>query len=123
MQRLNYIGSKFQLLEWLESNILKATGWDSFKDKQIADLFSGTGIVSWNFRNKGSITFTNDAELYSSIISHAVSISSYTQRIAEIITTINNHILEDRHKNTPGFITQHYSPYNDCERMFFTESR
>lgn len=35
------------------------------------DLFAGTGVVSHHFRNLGCCIISNDAELYSSIITHA----------------------------------------------------
>ena len=39
MHRLNYIGSKFQLLDWITSNMKEKTGWDSFAGKIIGDVF------------------------------------------------------------------------------------
>ena len=48
--RLNYIGSKFKLLEWITNNMKEKTGWPSFANKIIGDLFAGTGIVSYHFR-------------------------------------------------------------------------
>jgi len=35
--RLNYIGSKFKLLEWITNNIKEKTGWNSFENKIIGD--------------------------------------------------------------------------------------
>jgi adenine-specific DNA methylase len=54
IKRLNYIGSKFQLLDWITQHILEHTKWTSFEDKIIADLFAGTGVVSYHFRNLNS---------------------------------------------------------------------
>ena len=33
IQRLNYIGSKYQLLDWVTDFIKEKTGFDSFKNK------------------------------------------------------------------------------------------
>jgi adenine-specific DNA-methyltransferase len=52
--RLNYIGSKFQLLDWVTSSIKEKTGFESFNDKTIADLFSGTGVCAYHFRKSGA---------------------------------------------------------------------
>ena len=75
--RLNYIGSKFKLLEWITNNIKEKTGWNSFENKIIGDLFSGTGIVSYYFRKNMAKVISNDAELYSSIITQAFTRSLY----------------------------------------------
>jgi adenine-specific DNA-methyltransferase len=121
INRLNYIGSKFQLLEWLTQNITDKTGINDFSSVKIADLFAGTGIVSYHFREKGAIVTSNDAELYSSIISSAFTKSSYTEKCKTIIADINNDISSNNsHTKTYGFITKNYSPYDKCERMFFT---
>jgi len=120
VHRLNYIGSKYQLLDWIEGRIKVTTGWKNFEDKTIADLFAGTGIVSHFFRTKGSITIANDAELYSSTIAHALSISTYTPACMNLIQKINEEIANGDHSDTVGFITDNYSPHEASERMFFT---
>ncbi len=116
--RLNYIGSKFQLLDWIEEQIKEKTGLTSFEGKLVGDLFSGTGIVSYHFRKKGSITVSNDVELYSSIITHAFALSDYNEACKSFIETIQKEL--DEGKSKVGYITRNYSPYEDCERMFFT---
>ena len=118
--RLNYIGSKFQLLDWITSNMKEKTGWDSFANKRIGDMFSGTGIVSYYFRKHLAQVISNDAELYSSIITHAFTRSIYTEICKKIIEEFQKDIEDNKHSNTIGFITTHYSPYNSCERKFFT---
>ena len=117
IQRLNYIGSKFQLLEWLTSNIQEKTGLNSFKNTKVADLFSGTGIVSYHFRTLGASIISNDAELFSSIITSAFTNSVYNDICANLIQTLNNELETGR---KVGFVTEKYSPY-DSERKFFTE--
>jgi len=118
--RLNYIGSKFQLLDWIASNMKEKTGWDSFANKRIGDMFSGTGIVSYYFRKHLAQVISNDAELYSSIITHAFTLSIYTETCKKIIEEFQKDIEESKHLSTIGFITTHYSPYDFCERKFFT---
>lgn len=119
VKRLNYIGSKFQLLEWLRETIFEQTGWASFKDKHIADLFAGTGVVSLMFASEGATMISNDAEKYSSTIVSAMIQSSYTDRCKKMIQTINEKIgVVER--CSPGFITRHYSPFERCTRQFFS---
>jgi len=120
IKRLNYIGSKFQLLDWITLNILEHTKWSSFDDKTIADLFSGTGIVSHHFRNLKSIVISNDSELYSYIITFAFTKSCFTEKCREIIVNIQQEIQEKKYIDTIGFITKHYSPFETNERKFFT---
>jgi adenine-specific DNA-methyltransferase len=118
--RLNYIGSKFQLLEWITNNIKEKTGWTSFANKIIGDLFAGTGIVSYHFRKNLARVISNDAELYSSIITHAFTRSIYTEKCKKIIDEFQTELRENKHSTTDGFITTHYSPQGSTERKFFT---
>ncbi len=118
--RLNYIGSKYQLLEWLSQQFLEKTGWESFEKKRIADLFSGTGIVSYYFRTQKAIVNSNDAEKYSSIITYAFTKSCYTDSCKAFIETIQQNLTEKKYKSTFGFITKNYSPHGTDKRMFFT---
>ena len=120
VSRLNYIGSKYQLLDWLKESMLKSTGWSSFEGKSIGDFFAGTGIVSYFFRTNGAAVVSNDAELYSSIITEALSHRVYTTNIQEIIILLNTELRDNKHSMETGFITKNYSPLPPCERMFFT---
>lgn len=113
VKRLNYIGSKYPLLDWITTTIKTKTGWDSLEGKKIGDLFGGTGVVSHHFRLLGSEVHTNDSEKYSSIICHALTKSKCTKRCLQIIEEVKN-------KKSIGYITRNYSPYESNERMFFT---
>lgn len=85
----------------------------------VADLFSGTGVVSHHFRLQGAVVYSNDAELYSSIITHAFTRSYYTDQVKSVIANINTAITSISSSDV-GFVTRHYSPYESNERMFFT---
>ena len=118
--RLNYIGSKFQLLDWITTNMKEKTGWDSFENKTIADIFAGTGIVSYHFRKNMANVISNDAELYSSIITHAFTRSVYSDVCKDVMDMLQKDIEENKYSDTIGFITTHYSPHEQNERKFFT---
>jgi adenine-specific DNA-methyltransferase len=120
VQRLNYIGSKFQLIDWLTETILAKTGWSGFAGRRIADLFSGTGIVAHHFRLLGACVLANDAELYSSIITHAFVQSCYNERCRSVIDSLQKELDEKKHNGFVGYISRNYSPVEGCERMFFT---
>lgn len=118
--RLNYIGSKFQLLDWITASIQEKTQWESLEHKVVADIFAGTGIVSYHFRKQGAIVYSNDAERYSSIIAHAFTRSTYTEMINTLMEQLQQELKDNKHETTVGYITTHYSPYDNNERMFFT---
>ncbi len=118
IKRLNYIGSKYQLLEWLQENI-ECQIETSFQGLRIADLFAGTGVVSLHFSNLGATVTSNDVEAYSSTIAKALLKSSFNKTCQEIVEEINESFLESN-EGLAGFITQNYSPYEDCRRQFFT---
>lgn len=120
IQRLNYIGSKYQLIEWLVSFMKEKTGFASFVNKRVADLFAGTGVISHHFRLQGATVYSNDAELYSSVIAHAFTRSYYTERVKDVIADMNAAAAAATAAAKPGFVTRHYSPYEGNERMFFT---
>ena len=117
IHRLNYIGSKYQLLEWLTNYMKEKTGFANFENKTVADLFAGTGVVSHHFRLQGATVYSNDAELYSAVIAHAFTRSVYTERVRQVIAEMNSLATA---ATPPGFVTRHYSPYEGNERMFFT---
>ena len=115
VQRLNYIGSKYQLTDWIIDRLTSITGWSTLRGKRMGDMFAGTGIVTWTFRTLGASTVSNDAELYSSIITRAIGTSHYTDRLERMITTLNSST-----ETRVGCITRRFSPWEGCERMFFT---
>ena len=120
--RLNYIGSKYQLLEWIESNILATTKWSSLQGKVIGDLFSGTGIVSYYFRTRGAITVANDVEPYAETITTALTLSVASSQNLELIQQLQREIEQGlQNSSRPGFITENYSPAGSAGRQFFTE--
>jgi adenine-specific DNA-methyltransferase len=94
------------------------TGFASFENKTVADLFAGTGVISHHFRLQGATVYSNDAELYSAVIAHAFTRSFYTELVRQVIAEMNS--LASAATAPPGFVTRHYSPYDGNERMFFT---
>jgi len=117
IKRLNYIGSKYQLIDWISTIISEKIG--CLKDKCIGDLFSGTGIVSYHMRQNGVKLVSNDTELYSSIITYAFARSKYTLKCKEFIEELCKDLADDLHILFCGYITTHYIPYTE-ERKFFT---
>ena len=132
-KRLNYIGSKFQLLDWITSTMNAKTGLFGGSGSSpsrpiiVADIFAGTGIVSYHFRTKyGAKVISNDAELYSSVITHAFTCSVYNEKCKSVIAMLCAELEAKRYLGGVGgvggvgFVTRNYSPYEGNERMFFT---
>lgn len=62
---MNYIGSKFSLLEFLDNSISEVTdnNFESF-----CDLFAGTSVVGSYFKKKGYKVVANDLQYYSYVL-------------------------------------------------------
>jgi len=63
--RLNYIGSKYSLLDFLEKSIDAVVQGEN---KVFCDLFAGTGAVGEHFKKKGYSIIANDSQYYSYVI-------------------------------------------------------
>jgi len=117
MQNLSYIGNKFSLLKWITNCILQETGWNSFNDKYIGDLFSGSASVTFQLRTLGARVLSNDTELFSAVLSGAAACGVYTEQVAEIIAKLNQELEEGG--AVVGYITRNYSPVGG--RKYWTE--
>lgn len=120
VQRLNYIGSKYQLLDWLHEKILEKTGFETLAGKTVVDGFAGTGIVSYFLRTKGCKVLANDAEAYSAAITRAFVSEVWSPAAQATLDRLNKDLAENKHSTTTGFMTRNYSPVEGCERKFFT---
>ena len=122
VHRLNYIGSKHRLIGWI-FDVISAKAGD-FAGRRVADLFGGTGIVSYNLRKLGAVVIGNDAELYSSVIVHAMTRSVLSADCEGFIRRMAADLVGGAYlgndTDTAGVITRYYSPHNGCQRMFFT---
>jgi adenine-specific DNA-methyltransferase len=110
--KFNYIGSKYKLLPKIIEKIEKKID-KPLTDMTIGDLFSGTAICSYNFRQLGNTVISNDYEYYGYVIARAFTKSVYTENIEKVLKVLQNA------EPTEGLITKNYSPRGD--RMFFTE--
>lgn len=66
---MNYIGSKFSLLPFLDECISEIVGNDNTNNKVFCDLFSGTATVGKFFKKKGFTVIANDLQYYSYVLS------------------------------------------------------
>ena len=63
---MNYIGSKFSILNFIDDTVKKFCKLDK-EDITFCDIFSGTGAVGKHFKKKGYNIISNDIEVYSYI--------------------------------------------------------
>lgn len=75
---LNYQGNKASLMPFISENILKYIS----PGEKICDLFAGSGSVGAYLKNRYSVV-SNDAELYSSIISSSLLNTPSTSSLIE----------------------------------------
>lgn len=64
---MNYIGSKYSLLDFIDNTIKRVVGED-MSQLVFCDLFAGTGIVGRHFKTQVSQVISNDWEYYSYIL-------------------------------------------------------
>lgn len=116
---MNYIGSKFKLLPFLQQNIestLKKHNAKSLQDSIFCDLFAGTGAVSKAFKLKVKQVISNDKEYYSFVLNQNY-IANYTPiiRADELLKTLNNTPLKK------GKIFTHYALGSGSGRQYFSD--
>jgi len=107
---LNYIGSKFSLLDFIYSTIKETA--PSLEGAVFFDLFAGTGIVGRFFKDKVKSVMANDLEYYSYVLNrHYIQ---NTKRIDFDFSALNNL------KGVEGFIYKNYCPAISG-RQYFTD--
>jgi adenine-specific DNA-methyltransferase len=116
LKKLNYIGSKHTLLNFIESTICYEMNITDFSKTKFSDVFSGTSSVGFHFRNLGcSSIFSNDIEYYSYVIASASICSNYSEKLKKLMSVI---ILES--EPFIGCVSKNYSESGDEKRMFFS---
>ena len=110
-QNINYIGSKYSLLNFLEENIRFSVG--ELTDKIFCDLFAGTNIVGIYFKDKVKQVISNDIENYSYVIARKYLSNS----------NICNNLIDELNSLTvvEGNIFNYYSENGSCKRLYFSE--
>jgi adenine-specific DNA-methyltransferase len=111
---MNYIGSKYSLLDFLQSTIEKVTGYKSGDPYVFGDLFAGTGVVGQTFKAKGCKVIANDIQHYSySLNKHLI------ENVPEMDSSLLNHF--NSLKPQEGFIYMNYCKGSGSGRNYFTD--
>ncbi|GHT34287.1 restriction endonuclease subunit M [Planctomycetales bacterium] len=130
---MNYIGSKYSLLDFLESSIKQVVD-DSCK--VFCDLFAGTGAVGTHFKKLGYQIIANDLQYYSYVVNrHYIGNHNpltFTG-LAEVVPQnflFNNPMVSvcnylSNLEGIEGFLYKNYAPTgslaNGTQRQFFTD--
>ena len=118
---MRYIGGKGQLLNVINDVISSQTSGIS----SVIDLFSGSGVVSKNFKSKGFRTISNDYLYFSYVMSKAEIELDKTPQFKDLgikdpIGYLNSLTFADSGVDIDQcFIYNNYSPVGDCKRMYF----
>lgn len=112
---MNYIGSKFKLYSFLQSNIestLQRAKAKTLQDSIFCDLFAGSGAVGKLFKTKTKQIIANDKEYYSFVlnqnyIANHIEIKGIESLFEELQSDILTPPIE-------GKIYQHYCLGNEC---------
>lgn len=110
---MNYIGSKYSLLDFLETTIENVTGYTSGDNYIFADLFAGTGIVGQTYREKGCTVLSNDIQYYSYVLN---------KHLIENTSDVDTSLLDKLNSLEPveGFIYNNYCEGSGSGRNYFT---
>ena len=111
---MNYIGSKYSLLDFIHRTISDVTGYKSGDDYIFADLFAGTGVVGASYRKEGCSVISNDIQYYSYVI-NKYFIEGSKSIDESLINSLN--LLE----NVDGFIYENYCAGSGSGRNYFTD--
>ncbi len=113
---MNYIGSKYSLLPFLESTIEDVVGTD-LHDKVFCDIFAGTGVVGRSFKPKVRKVIANDWEYYSYVLNRNY-IGNHLELDGkeELLNRLNQ--LEGA---GDGFIYRNYCKGSGSGRQYFSD--
>jgi adenine-specific DNA-methyltransferase len=125
-QLITYIGNKRALLGPIGMAIERVKRRLDKKKLRVADLFSGSGIVSRYLKAHASLIISNDIEDYATVIAHCYLRNRSTvdlQTISAIVTDINQNVMTV--PLPPGFIEELYAPRDEHhitqeDRVFYT---
>lgn len=124
---MNYIGSKYSLIDFLKESINKTL--ELYNEKKepsemiFADLFAGTGVVSGSFKKEGYSIIANDIQYYSYVITkHMIENNGNlnNERCMQLIEELNSI------EGVDGYIYKNYSYEGtngqEYRRMYFSEN-
>lgn len=113
---MNYIGSKYSLLPFLENTITDVVGED-LSNKVFCDIFAGTGVVGRAFKLKTRKIISNDWEYYSYVLNRNY-IGNHVEIEGKELFLQNLNNLEEKEN---GFIYNNYCKGSGSGRQYFSD--
>lgn len=111
---MNYIGSKYSLLDFIHKTISDVTGYKPGDVYTFADLFAGTGVVGAGYRKEGCKVISNDIQYYSYVINkYYIECSEEIDK--SLVDELNNL------SGIEGFVFNNYCMGSNCGRNYFTD--
>lgn len=111
---MNYIGSKYSLLDFLHSTIADVTGYKNDDEYIFADLFAGTGVVGASYRKSGCKVISNDIQYYSYVLN-----KYFIENVSNDDATLLSYLNEL--PGIEGFIYNNYCAGSGSGRNYFTD--
>ncbi len=126
-QLITYLGNKRALLPHIGRALQTAKGRLGKDRLRLADLFSGSGVVSRFFKAHASLLISNDLEDYAAVIGRCFLRNRSTadlEAVAETVADFNRRVLEVDFPR--GFIEELYAPRDESritpqDRVFYTQ--
>lgn len=112
---MNYIGSKYSLLPFLETSFREAIS-EPLDGLVLCDLFAGTGAVGSFFKDKTRKVIANDWEYYSYVLNRNYIGNDSDIGAQKYIDALNNPTAL-----SPGFVFEHYSESGSAGRLYFSK--
>lgn len=112
---MNYIGSKYSLMEFLRDTIGNVTGYANGEGHIFADLFAGTGVVGSSYKEMGYNVISNDIQYYSYVLN---------KHLIENVPIIDDSLLDELNElnGTDGFVYNNYCAGSNSGRNYFSDS-
>lgn len=111
---MNYIGSKYSLIDFITETISMVTGYRAGENFVFADLFAGTGIVGATYRELGCHVIANDLQYYSYILN---------RHLIENCPPIDTSLLDELNhlEGMEGFIYNNFCSGSGSNRNYFSD--
>lgn len=113
---MNYIGSKYSLLDFLQTTIDDVTGFSDGKGYVFADLFAGTGVVGATYKKRGYRVISNDIQYYSYVLNKHLIENVPVIQSEQLLSRMNSL------RGINGFIFNHYCQGSGSERNYFEDN-
>lgn len=112
---MNYIGSKYSLLDFLQTSINETAKCSPDSSSVFADLFAGTGVVGLTYKQHGYTVIANDIQKYSYVINKHYIENSDDLNCKDLQNYLNNL------SGIEGFIYKNYCYGSGSNRMYFSD--